>query len=63
MLFDLTLSIWLMSQTDWSKLILGAVIVLLVVACPKGLLGFAGDLFLRRSPPPEPAEAEVHDAA
>ena len=58
-----TLSIWLMSQTDWSKLILGAVIVLLVVACPKGLLGFAGDLFLRRSPPPEPAEAEVHDAA
>jgi len=56
-----TLSIWLMSQTDWSKLILGGVIVLLVVACPTGLLGFAGDLFHRR--PKAPAGQEVRDAA
>jgi len=59
-----TLAIWLMSQTDWSKLVLGAVIVLLVVACPKGLLGFAGDLFHRRRPKaPAAAEREAHDAA
>ena len=58
-----TLSIWLMSQTDWSKLILGGVIVLLVVACPQGLLGFAGDLFHRRAKVPEPAAREAHDAA
>ena len=43
-----TLSIWLMSQTDWSKLVLGALIVLLVVACPKGLLGSAAELIHRR---------------
>jgi branched-chain amino acid transport system permease protein len=33
------LSIWLMSQTDLSKLVLGLVIVLLVVAFPKGIVG------------------------
>ena len=33
------LSIWLVSQTDWSKLILGGVIVLIVVAFPKGIVG------------------------
>jgi branched-chain amino acid transport system permease protein len=60
-----TLTIWLMSQTDWSKLVLGGVIVLLVVACPKGILGFAGDLLHRRTSPPEPAgrTTEVRDAA
>ena len=57
-----TLTIWLMSQTDWSKLVLGGVIVLLVVACPKGLLGFAGELVHRR-PKPSLAEREAHDAA
>jgi len=33
------LSIWLVSQTDWSKLVLGAFIVLIVVAFPKGIVG------------------------
>lgn len=37
------LSIWLMSQTDLSKLVLGGVIVLLVVASPKGILGAAAE--------------------
>lgn len=35
------LSIWLMSQTDYSKLVLGAIIVVLVVFLPKGLGGLA----------------------
>src|SRR5215467_2203300 len=34
-----SLSIWLVSQTDWSKLVLGAFIVLIVVAFPKGIVG------------------------
>ncbi|WP_454916331.1 ABC transporter permease [Xanthobacter sediminis] len=46
------LAIWLMSQTDLSKLVLGAVIVLLVVAFPKGIVGFLEDLRHRRAPPP-----------
>jgi branched-chain amino acid transport system permease protein len=33
------LNIWLVSQTDWSKLVLGAIIVLIVVAFPKGIVG------------------------
>ncbi len=33
------LNIWLVSQTEQSKLILGAIIVLLVVAFPKGIVG------------------------
>jgi branched-chain amino acid transport system permease protein len=33
------LNIWLVSQTDLSKLVLGAVIVLIVVALPKGIVG------------------------
>src|SRR5438552_1317125 len=33
------LSIWLVSQTDLSKLVLGAVIVLIVIAFPQGNLG------------------------
>jgi branched-chain amino acid transport system permease protein len=33
------LNIWLVSQTDWSKLVLGAFIVLIVVAFPKGIVG------------------------
>ncbi|MFG1431466.1 ABC transporter permease [Xanthobacter sp. V2C-8] len=41
------LAIWLMSQTDLSKLVLGAVIVLLVVAFPKGIAGFAESLLAR----------------
>jgi branched-chain amino acid transport system permease protein len=57
-----SLSIWLMSQTDWSKLVLGGIIVLLVLACPQGLLGFAGDLFHRR-PKPGSGPEELRDAA
>ena len=33
------LSIWLISETDYSKLTLGAVIVLGVVLMPRGLVG------------------------
>ncbi|MGU3496531.1 ABC transporter permease [Xanthobacteraceae bacterium A53D] len=46
------LAIWLMSQTDLSKLVLGAVIVLLVVAFPKGIVGFIEDLRHRWRRPP-----------
>ena len=41
------LSIWLVSQTDLSKLVLGGVIVLIVVAFPKGIAA--------RSSIPQPA--------
>lgn len=41
------LAIWLMSQTDLSKLILGAIIVALVVAFPKGIVGFAEEVRAR----------------
>ncbi|WJR76567.1 ABC transporter permease [Bradyrhizobium sp. NP1] len=41
------LSIWLVSQTDWSKLVLGAFIVLIVVAFPKGIVGVLETLRLR----------------
>jgi branched-chain amino acid transport system permease protein len=34
-----SLSIWVISQTDYSKLVLGALIILLVVLFPKGLVG------------------------
>jgi branched-chain amino acid transport system permease protein len=43
------LSIWLVSQTDWSKLVLGAFIVLIVVAFPKGIVGMIESLGRRRS--------------
>lgn len=45
------LAIWLMSKTELSKLVLGGVIVLLVVAFPKGIVGFLEDLRHRRRPP------------
>ncbi|KAJ8135024.1 hypothetical protein OY671_011763, partial [Metschnikowia pulcherrima] len=35
------LNIWSVSQTDWSKLVLGAVIVSIVVAFPKGIVGMS----------------------
>jgi branched-chain amino acid transport system permease protein len=41
------LAIWLMSQTDYSKLVLGLIIVTLVVAFPKGVVGFAEELTWR----------------
>jgi branched-chain amino acid transport system permease protein len=43
------LSIWLVSQTEWSKLVLGAFIVLIVVAFPKGIVGTAESIWHRRS--------------
>jgi len=42
------LNIWLVSQTDWSKLVLGAFIVLIVVAFPKGIVGTLESIFARR---------------
>jgi branched-chain amino acid transport system permease protein len=52
------LSIWLVSYTELSKLVLGAIIVLIVVAFPKGIVGTFEALaaggrlsFLRRQPP------------
>src|ERR1700730_9854151 len=44
------LSIWLVSQTDLSKLALGAVIVLIVVAFPKGIVGMLETIRSRRRP-------------
>lgn len=38
------LRIWLISSTDLSKLVLGAIIVVLVVAFPRGLVGTLADL-------------------
>jgi branched-chain amino acid transport system permease protein len=42
------LNIWLVSQTDLSKLVLGAFIVLIVVAFPKGIVGMVTTLQHRR---------------
>ena len=49
------LNIWLVSQTDLSKLVLGGVIVLIVVAFPKGIVGMLETI--RQSPPACIAEA------
>jgi branched-chain amino acid transport system permease protein len=49
------LSIWLVSQTDLSKLVLGGVIVLIVVAFPKGIVGMLGTIANRRQPQPPKA--------
>jgi branched-chain amino acid transport system permease protein len=42
------LSIWLVSQTDLSKLVLGGVIILIVVAFPKGIVGMLEAVHNRR---------------
>jgi branched-chain amino acid transport system permease protein len=42
------LSIWLVSQTDLSKLVLGAFIVLIVVAFPQGIVGMIDAIRYRR---------------
>jgi branched-chain amino acid transport system permease protein len=49
------LSVWLLSQTDWSKLVLGGFIVLIVVAFPKGIVGTVESIWHRRLPPAKPA--------
>jgi len=41
-------NIWLVSQTDLSKLVLGGFIVLMVVAFPKGIVGTLETLRNRR---------------
>jgi branched-chain amino acid transport system permease protein len=43
------LSIWLVSQTDWSKLVLGAFIIIVAVAFPKGIVGMLETILPRRS--------------
>jgi branched-chain amino acid transport system permease protein len=48
------LNIWLVSQTDWSKLVLGIFIVLIVVVFPKGIVGTFETLVARRRKQPEP---------
>jgi len=55
------LSIWLMSQTDLSKLVLGALMVALVVIFPKGIVGTI-EAFRSRARR-DPAEAGVAIAA
>jgi branched-chain amino acid transport system permease protein len=45
------LNIWLVSQTDLSKLVLGGVIILIVVAFPKGIVGVLEAIRNRRRPP------------
>jgi branched-chain amino acid transport system permease protein len=42
------LNIWLVSQTDLSKLVLGSFIVLIVVAFPKGIVGVLETIRNRR---------------
>jgi branched-chain amino acid transport system permease protein len=50
------LSIWLVSQTDLSKLVLGGFIVLIVVAFPKGIVGTVETIWRRRrGTPAKPA--------
>jgi branched-chain amino acid transport system permease protein len=49
------LNIWLVSHTDLSKLVLGAVIVLIVVVMPKGIVGMIETLQARRSRPTKSA--------
>ena len=49
-----TLSIWLVSQTDWSKLVLGAFIVVIVIAFPKGIVGTFEAIWPRRLSPTKP---------
>src|SRR6202044_4144301 len=44
------LNIWLVSQTDLSKLVLGGFIVLIVVAFPKGIVGVLDTIRNRRRP-------------
>jgi branched-chain amino acid transport system permease protein len=48
------LNIWLVSQTDWSKLVLGIFIMLIVVVFPKGIVGTFETLVARWRKPPEP---------
>ena len=56
------LNIWLVSQTDLSKLVLGGFIVLIVVAFPKGIVGMLETIRnRRRSASPKSALAHLPD--
>ena len=54
-----TASIWLMSHTDLSRLVLGAVIVVLVVAFPRGIVGTISELWQAR----KNSLSRINDAA
>ena len=59
------LSIWLVSQTDLSKLVLGGFIVLIVVAFPKGIVGTLEAFRNRRragAPKPALATSQIETA-
>jgi len=57
------LNIWLVSQTDLSKLVLGGVIVLIVVAFPKGIVGMLETIQNRRRPElPKPLASRIESA-
>src|SRR6202166_2286937 len=57
------LNIWLVSQTDLSKLVLGGFIVLIVVAFPKGIVGMLETIRHRRqSTSPKPALLGIETA-
>src|ERR1700761_6617904 len=57
------LNIWLVSQTDLSKLVLGCFIVLIVVAFPKGIVGMLEAVRRRRqSTSPKPALLGIESA-
>jgi branched-chain amino acid transport system permease protein len=53
------LSIWLVSQTDLSKLVLGGFIVLIVVAFPKGIVGTLEVLMARWRPAPPSTKSRL----
>jgi branched-chain amino acid transport system permease protein len=57
------LNIWLVSRTDLSKLVLGGVIVLIVVAFPKGIVGMLETIQNRRRPGlPKPLASRIESA-
>ena len=57
------LNIWLVSKTDLSKLVLGGVIVLIVVAFPKGIVGMLETIQSRRRPElPKPLASGIESA-
>src|SRR3984885_13663311 len=57
------LNIWLVSQTDLSKLVLGGFIVLIVVVFPKGIVGILETIKNRRQPSsPKPALLGIESA-
>src|SRR5580700_9065669 len=57
------LNIWLVSKTDLSKLVLGAFIILIVVAFPRGIVGMLETIRHRRRPQlPKPLASRIESA-